>query len=224
MENGTMRKIVTLSIAAAALIGASGVAYAQADAAPAREPLTRAQVEQRSAKAFGRLDANKDGVLNRADRQAARDVRQQQRFARLDANDDGELNQADREARRKQAFDRVDADHSGGISYDEFAALRDQRIERRGERRGPEAARFERRRPGGPDGLRGAAGRGRLGGAGIARRADADRDGSITQAEFAGAALARFDRVDANKDGTISADERPAPRRMRPMRRPRDAG
>ena len=58
----------------------------------------------------------------------------------------------------------------------------------------------------------------------MARDADADSDGSITQAEFASAALARFDRVDANKDGTISAEERPEPRRMRSMRRPRDAG
>jgi len=212
-----MPKIVTLSIAAAALIGASGIAYAQAENAPAREPLTRTQVEQRSAEAFGRLDANKDGVLNQADRESQREARQQQRFARLDANDDGQLNDADREARRKEAFDRADADHSGGISYEEFAALRDQR----GERRGPEGARFERRRPGGPDGERGP---GRMGG-GMIRGADANNDGTVTQAEFADAALARFDRVDVNNDGTISAEERPQGRRMmRMMRRPRDAG
>ena len=212
-----MPKIVTPSIAAAALIGVSGIAYAQAENAPARDPLTRAQVEQRSAEAFGRLDANKDGVLNQADRDAQREARQQRRFARLDANEDGQLNDADREARRKEAFDRADADHSGGISYEEFAALRDQR----GDRRGPEVARFERRRPGGPDGERGP---GRRGG-GMIRGADADHDGAVTQAEFADAALARFDRVDANKDGTISVDERPQGRRMmRMMRRPRDAG
>jgi Ca2+-binding EF-hand superfamily protein len=207
-----MRKIVTLSIAAAALASASGVAYAQADNGPAREPLTRAQVERRSAETFARLDANKDGVLNRADREAQRDARQQRRFARLDANDDGQLSQADREARRQQAFDRVDADHSGGISFEEFAALRDRRTELRGERRGADGPRVAGRGPRGPAAR------------GLVRGADADRDGSITQAELASAALARFDRVDANKDGTISADERPAPRRMRLMRRPRDAG
>jgi len=217
-----MRKFVTLSIAAAALVGAGGVAYAQADGGPAREPMTRDQVEQRSAEAFGRLDANKDGVLNQADRDAARETRQQQRFARLDANDDGQLNDADREARRKEAFDRVDADHSGGISYDEFAAMREQRAERRGDRPDRDVARFERRRPGGPDGERGPGRRGGRGG--MIRAADTDQDGSVTQAEFADAALARFDRVDVNKDGTISADERPAPRRMRMMRHPRDAG
>ena len=224
-----MRKFVILSIAASALVGASGIAYAQAEGAPAREPLTRSQVEQRSAEAFGRLDANKDGVLNQADRDAQREARQQERFARLDANDDGQLNDADREARRKEAFDRVDADHSGGISYEEFTALRGQRIERRGERGGPEGARFERRRPGGPDERRGPGGFARMDGrermGGMVRDADADHDGTITQAEFANAALARFDRVDANKDGTISADERPQGRRMmRMMRGPRDAG
>ena len=203
-----MRKIITLSLAAVTLIGAGGVANAQADRGPERgAPVTRAQVEERSAEAFARMDANDDGVLNQADRQA----RQQERFARLDVNDDGELNPADREARRQQVFDRMDADNSGGISFEEFTALREQRQEQRAERREQAGPRL---------GMRG-----RPGGRGMARAADTDRDGTITQAEFAGAALARFDRIDANKDGTIGADERPAPRRMmRRMRRAPDAG
>ena len=188
-----MRKYVTLSLAAAALVGAGGAAYAQAGEISA---LTRAQVEQRSAEAFARMDANDDGVLNQADREA----RRQERFARLDADRDGELGPADREARRKAAFDRLDADRSGGISFEEFTALREQRQEARGERPG------RRGRPG------------------LARAADTNRDGTVTQAEFASAALARFDRVDVNKDGTIGADERPARRMMRRERRLRDAG
>lgn len=182
-----MRKFVTLSLAAGALIGAGGVAHAQAEEAPA---LTRAQVEQRSAEAFARIDANGDGVLNQADRAA----RRQERFARLDADGSGEVDNADREARRKAAFARLDADGSGAISFEEFSAVR--------ERRGPgPVARFG------------------------ARAADTDRDGTVTQAEFASAMLARFDRLDANKDGTIGADERRAPRRMmRRERRQRDAG
>ena len=197
-----MRKIVTLSLAATALIGAGGVAYAQASEAPA---LTRAQVEQRSAEAFARMDANDDGVVDQADRAA----RRQERFARRDANGDGELNAADREARRKGAFDRLDADRSGGISFEEFSAQREQRQEARAERRGPRMA------------LRGP---GRRGGPRLGRAADTNRDGTVTQAEFASAALARFDRVDVNKDGTIGADERPARRMMRRERRLRDAG
>ena len=174
-----MRQIVTLSLAAAALVGAGGVAYAQADEAPA---LTRAQVEQRSAEAFARMDANRDGVLDRSDRDARRG--------------------RPGSARRKAAFERLDADKSGALSLAEFSARAEQRDERRADRRGP----------------------GRRSAARLGRHADTNRDGTVTQAEFASAALARFDRVDVDKDGTISAGERPARRQMRRERRGRDAG
>ena len=212
-----MHKIVTLSLVVAAVVGTGSVAYAQADrtAPVTRAPLTRTAVEQRSAEAFARMDANDDGKLDQADRAARRQAGQQQRFARLDANSDGELNQADRAARRQQAFDRVDADDSGGISLAEFAALREQRGEMRAERRGPGGPRLGRRGRGGPG-----AGFGPRG----ARAADADNDGAVSQAEFASAALARFDRLDANKDGTVGADERRQPRRMRGQRRAPNAG
>jgi hypothetical protein len=207
-----MRKIVTLSLAAAALIGTGGVAQAQAE----RAPLTRAVVEQRSAEAFARMDANDDGVLDRADREA----RRHERFARRDANGDGELNAADREARRHAMFERIDVDHSGGISFEELSAAREQRHEQRAERRGNGGHRLARR---GHDGPRFA----RRGPAGMrinARAADTNRDGAVTRAEFASAALARFDRVDVDKDGTISADERPQRELTRRARRLRDAG
>lgn len=166
-----MRKIIALPLAAAALAGAGGIAYAQAERGPA---MARAEVEQRSA----------------------------ERFARMDANDDGVLDQGDRAARRKAAFERIDADKNGAIDFAEFSAQR----EARAERRGGDGARMGRRGHGGR---------------GLARMADADKDGAITRAEFTGAALARFDRIDANRDGTISAEERAA---RRPMRRMRDAG
>ena len=168
----------------------------------ARAPLTRAEVEQRSAEAFARMDANDDGVLNQADREA----RGGSSSGSTGSTPTTTASSTRPTARRasKQAFDRIDADHSGGISFEEFTALREQRQERRAERRGPKVAPAcaGRRRP-----------RRLRGGRGMARAADTDRDGTVTQAEFASAALARFDRVDADKDGTISADERPAPRR-----------
>ena len=43
-------------------------------------------------------------------------------------------------------------------------------------------------------------------------RADTDRDGKVTQAEFRGAALARFDAADTDHDGTLTAAERRAGR------------
>lgn len=178
-----MRKSLTVSLAAIAAIAAGSAASAQE--APKREPrppMTRADVEQRTNQTFARMDANKDGVLD----------------------------QADRAAREKAAFDRIDANGDGAISPEEFAARGDQRREASqaraedGQRQGP--------RQGSRMGRRGGSG---AMGFGLARNADTDGDGAVTQAEFASAALARFDSVDANKDGTISREERRAQRRDR---------
>jgi hypothetical protein len=41
-------------------------------------------------------------------------------------------------------------------------------------------------------------------------RADGNRDGKVSLAELTGAALRRFDSADANKDGTVTPEERQA--------------
>jgi Ca2+-binding EF-hand superfamily protein len=170
-----MRRLTLSLIAGAAAIAAGGIAYAQA---PQPQALTRATVEQRSARAFDRLDANRDGKLDRADR-------------------------ADRQ---KARFDRVDANHDGSVSYAEFAAMHTQKDGVRGER-------FGRRGDTRGDHRMAMRGLGRRGPGGMmARMGDADSDGAITRAEFQGAALARFDRLDANKDGTVTRDEAKAAR------------
>ena len=48
------------------------------------------------------------------------------------------------------------------------------------------------------------------GGMMMGRSADANHDGALTQAEFVGAAMQRFDRTDANHDGQITREERQA--------------
>ena len=143
---------------------------------------------------------------------AEAEARSAEMFGRMDANDDGVLNEADREATRREAFDRLDTDRDGSISFAEFESGKDQRRESRAERGGH---RGDHRRD--------------FGRGGFARAADADSDGTVTQAEFTTAALARFDRADANSDGTISADERRDSRRdsrheRRRGRSARDAG
>lgn len=174
-----MRKPITLALAATAALVAAGAAQAQP--AP-RAPATRAEAEQRLAEVFGRMDRNGDGVLDAADRAAA----------------------------RRAAFDAIDADNDGAISFAEFEARR----------AGPREARAER-----APGERGFGRRGGPGALGLARAADADNDGVVTRDEFTAAALARFDRADADRDGTISREERRGKRHERRRGRPaRDAG
>jgi Ca2+-binding EF-hand superfamily protein len=184
-----MRKLTLSLIAGAAAVAFGGAASAQetpAQQAPQRE-MTRAAVEQRADQAFDRLDANRDGKLD----------------------------QADREARQKIRFDRVDTNHDGEVSYAEFAAARagfDQarktRMAERGARSGRDGARRGEHRMAvnrfghGFVGHRGA----------LARVADADKDGAVSKAEFQARILQRFDRLDANHDGTVTADEAKAAR------------
>ena len=171
-----MRKSLTLSLAATAALLAAGAAHAQADAqgerAKPRGETTRAQAEQRSAAMFGRMDANADGVLDQADRAAA----------------------------RRKTFDSVDADKDGTISFAEFEARRGNRGEARAERGGsdrPGPRGFGRRGgPGGPGLARGADAdrdgtvtQAEFTTAALARfdRADADKDGTISLEERRGA-------------------------------------
>ncbi|HEX6376758.1 MAG TPA: EF-hand domain-containing protein [Allosphingosinicella sp.] len=139
---------------------------------------------------------------------AAVETQVRTRFARADANRDGFITQeevragaqARRGERRERLFERLDADRNGAISRAEFdarPALRGDRGERRGQR-------FARR--GGRGGMAG-----RFGGRAFAAM-DLDRDGRVALAEASRAALARFDRIDADRDGTVNAQERQAAR------------
>lgn len=155
-----MRRFVALSLVTAALVVAGGAAHAQATPAQAPRPeMTRSAVEQRTA----------------------------QSFARMDANGDGKLDTADREARRKQMFDRVDADGDGAISFTEYTARRDGRPDARAEKQ-PRGPRFHGRRSGAHAAdadSDGAVTQAEFAAAALARfdRADADKDGTISRDE-----------------------------------------
>lgn len=124
-------------------------------------------------------------------------------FARMDVNGDGKLDAADRAAKQQARFDRLDTDSNGQLSPAEFTA-RPDRAER-----GEQGQRPRRR---------GHHGGGMMH---MARMADANGDGAISQAEFTAGALTMFDRADANRDGTVTPDER---RAARPQRANRTGG
>ena len=160
-------------------------------------------------------DANKDGVLTRAEAEAHAKAM----FVKLDVNKDGKLDQADRAARHAekhaQMFDRLDANKDGSISKAEWdqadAARQAKRAEwkaKRGERAGAPGNGAERHAMRGHHGGK----RGGHGGPGGWMKADANGDKAISQAEFVAGALARFERMDANKDGKVTAEERQAMR------------
>jgi Ca2+-binding EF-hand superfamily protein len=140
-----------------------------------------------------------DTSLTRSDAEA----RAAQAFARLDANSDGALTPADRETFAREHFDAADTDNNGQLSFAEASAMHQQHREMRGDRREERGARMERM---GMERMRGPMGGQMIEGA------DADNNGTVSQAEFAAHALARFDRADADSNGTISADERRAMR------------
>ena len=183
-----MNKLMILS--SVALLGLAGSAHAQGQRRAV--DVTRADVIQRSDAAFARLDANRDGRFTREEAQA----RGQER----------------REQMRTRMFERLDTDNSGQISREEFAQARRGRG-----MRGPggPGAMAE----GGPQGM-GPRGpgmrRGRHHGPRMRMGARMFGEaGFVTAAQFRARALARFDRADANRDGTLTVDERRAARAQR---------
>lgn len=173
----------------AATAAAAQVAPA-APVAPRDGVQTRAEVVERARTMFGRVDANRDGFITQEEGRAlaARAGAAGTRGQRIVRNADP--------ARRAQMFDRLDTNRDNMISRDEWAradaALGERRV-RMDERAGGRGERM--------------AMRGRLGGA-MLRAADTNNDGRISLTEAEAAALQRFDRVDVNRDGRITRDER----------------
>ena len=196
-----MKKTILISSAAAMLM-AGGIAIAapgdrgmradtDGDGAVSRAELT-ASLEQR----FARMDVNGDGQISSADREA----RQAERFAKKDTNGDGELSPAEIEAARAahkaQRFARMDKDGNGKLSQEEAQAMHGKR--------GGKAMRGGKSMHEGMRGHR--SGHGMM----MMQQADTNGDQQISKAEFTAAALARFDKDDANKDGKVTREERQA--------------
>ena len=227
-----MKFILIAAAAGSALALAPALAQTtqQAPAAGGKRGLvveTRKDAQARAQRLFARLDTNRDGFVTQAESdalQAQRGARQQQRaarqaqrrdpaamFARLDSNKDGQITRAEAEAARTaraarkggqqpaktqavafgNLFERADADRDGNISQAEFQAAP--------QRQRKEAKQAGRRASGG-----------RMFAAG-----DLDKDGRVSLSEVQQLALKRFDRLDRNRDGTVTPEERKQARAQR---------
>ena len=142
-------------------------------------------------------DADRDGKITRAEMQAQVAVR----FAALDLNTDGSITGTDRELGKKAKLDAhfadMDSNKDGSISRAEFdagharAAAKPAKMgHKRGGSEGPDNA--------GPYGP----------GSGSGMKAD------MTKAQFVSMAMMRFDRFDANRDGTLDSTELQAMQKM----------
>jgi hypothetical protein len=180
-----MKKTLTLGLSIAAL-AVAGTAVAQNAPANrgdwANKTMTRAEVQAHAGTMFDRMDTNRDGKLDQADRAA----RKAEMFAKLDTDKNGQLSPAELDAGRKNRPGRPagapDGDHAGmaGMDHAKMGKMGGHRMG------------------------------GRAMGGGMGRMADADKDGTVTKAEFVAAALARFDAGDANRDGSLTPAERQA--------------
>jgi hypothetical protein len=190
-----MRKIVLngfSAMALAAVLGAgAGAATAQVPPPPADGPpppyargpadrnadLTRAAFVDARVARLTALDADRDGTVSVAEREAAmqakRAERADNRFAKLDANSDGSISRAEFDAAHAARPDRADR------------GPRPERA-RSGARGGP---RHAMRGHGGPEGR---------------------ERGPVVISEVAAKLGEQFDKMDADRNGVVTADERRA--------------
>ena len=176
-----MTKKITLLTLGAALVAVPVLAAPGGGDRNATQ--TRAEVQTKAAEMFARMDVNKDGQIDAADRAAKHAERQARMFERLDANKDGNISKAE--------WDQHGADR---------AAKRAERGEKRADAgEGKRGMRGHHGKRGGHRGM-------------MMGKADTNCDKAVSLAEFQTAALARFDAADANKDGQVTPEERKAQR------------
>ncbi|MEO8453983.1 MAG: EF-hand domain-containing protein [Sphingomicrobium sp.] len=177
-------------------------------------PMTRDEAVRHVRDVFTRLDANRDGYLTRVEI----DSIHTNMMGAMRADSEkrrGDIPRAD----RGKMFDRLDANHNGSISRQEYMAAQPQLQERRVVimRSGPDAA---PRAPGAPGMKMGMHGMGMGFGGRMFDMADSNRDGRLSLAEAQQAALQHFDRADLNHDGTLTREERQQAHQLRQQHRP----
>ncbi|MDK2761303.1 MAG: hypothetical protein KYX64_08075 [Sphingopyxis sp.] len=186
-----------LTLGAAALI-AVPVLAAPSGTADGDGVLTRAAAQTNAAQMFARMDVNKDGKIDAADRAARRAEMQEKMFASLDTDGNGSISKAEWD---KRGADRAAKRAEHGKKCEDPKC--DDATKKAGDGQRHAMRGGHHGKGGGDHGMTG----GRM-----MAKADANGDKAISQAEFQAAALARFDAADANKDGQVTLEERKAQR------------
>lgn len=180
-----MKTSMTLTLLATFALAVPASAEKPRGEERAQKSQTRADVAAKIKTRFAMLDANKDGAVLRSE---------------VDGLREKHVAEA-----RDRHFKAMDSNQDGAISRAEFDA---------GHAAGPGHAR-QGAEKGKHEGHKrhhlAAVANGPIGGR-MFDRADANKDGKVTEAEMLAGALARFDATDANKDGVITPDERRAAR------------
>lgn len=180
------------AFAAAAALASPALAVQVGAANP--QGTTRAGLQKTLDARFAQMDSSKDGILSRAEIEAAHGklvaqagavvrMTAEEEFKLADADKNGSVSEAEiaaiappaRKAEAGKALARLDADKNGSISRAEFL----------GAIRAPKPGSVED----------------------FLARFDGNKDGKVTKSEYVGPALSRFDGLDANKDGVVSAAE-----------------
>ena len=97
--------------------------------------VTRAEFSASRGARFSRMDANSDGALDASERpqwgRAQRANGETGRAMRGDANGDNLISRAEYDAQAARMFDRMDRDHDGAIGAAEMQAMAEARAQRR---------------------------------------------------------------------------------------------
>ncbi len=197
-----MNKMITLLALSASAMAVPAFAMPADVAKPA--DMTRAQAQSHAEARFDKMDVNKDGKWDAADRSARQNARHEARFVSLDANKDGSVSKAEFDQARTQREAQMTERRAA------FAAQRAERLAANPAPTAGDAAKGPRgeHRFAGRDGRGGGRHHGMRGGRGGHGGYGMGPEATISKADFVAKSLTRFDQMDANKDGKVTVAER----------------